>query len=277
VSKEAGAEEQFKEVSEAYETLKDPEKRAAYDELGTRPQGQEFRPPPDWERAFAGGHASFDDIDLADLFASFGGRRAGASRGAPRARRGTDYEATVRVTFDQAFHGTEIELDLSAPEYDEQGNLHREPHHIKVRIPRGVVDGQTLRVPGQGGKGVNGGSTGDLYLHIEVAPHPLFRVEGLDLHIDLPLAPWEAVLGTRVDLPTPGGTVSLKVPAGTRAGQKMRLAGRGMARPDDSKGDLYAHVQIQVPSVVDDRQRALYQQLADASAFDPRAHFKSGG
>jgi curved DNA-binding protein len=151
VSKEAGAEERFKEVSEAYETLRDPEKRAAYDELGTRPQGQEFRPPPDWERAFggaSGGGTSFDDIDLADLFAGFAGRRSGGSGGAPRARRGSDYEASVRLAFDQAYQGTEIELDLSTPEYDEQGNLRRQPHHVKVRIPRGVVDGQTLRVPG---------------------------------------------------------------------------------------------------------------------------------
>ena len=274
VSKEPDAEAKFKEVAEAYETLKDPEKRAAYDQLGSRPQGQEFRPPPDWERAFAGaGGMSFDDIDLADLFAGLGGRASRGPRGAPRPRRGPDYEAAVQLTFEQAFQGTEIELDLTAAEYDEEGNLRRTPHHIKVRIPRGVTDGQKLRVPGRGGAGSAGGPNGDLYLDIDVAPHAWYRVDGLDLHVDLPLAPWEAVLGTRVDLPTPGGVVNLRVPPGTRAGQKMRLAGRGMVRGEDSKGDLYAHVEIQVPTVVDDRQRALYQQLAEGATFDPRAHF----
>jgi curved DNA-binding protein len=276
VSKEPNAEERFKEVSEAYETLKDDEKRAAYDQLGRHAAGQEFEPPPDWGERFTGTQTIFDDVDLADLFAGLMGRqRGGGDRGARAFRPGRDYEAVVRLSFDQAFHGTEVDLDLSVVEYDEQGAARRVPRRIKARIPKGVADGQQLRVPGKGGKGAEGGRDGDLYLDIQVEPHPLFRVAGRDVYVDLPLAPWEAVLGTSVDLPTPAGTVSLKVPAGTRAGQQLRLSGRGLARSDARPGDLYAIAQIVVPGVVDDQQRALFQQLAKASSFNPRAHFQT--
>jgi len=272
VSKEANAEEKFKEVGEAYETLKDPEKRAAYDQLGPHSSGEEFRPPPDWQQSFGGGQFSFDDLDLGDLFAGLAGRQRTSRRAG--AIPGADYEAGVRLPFDQAYAGTEIELDLIAVEYDEQGGAKRVPHRLKVRIPPGVVDGQKLRVPGKGGKGLRGGRDGDLYLDISVESHPLYRTDGLDVHMDLPLAPWEAVLGTSVDMPTPAGTVSLKVPPGTRAGQKLRLGGRGLKRPDGTAGHFYAVVQIAVPTVVDDRQRDLYRQLATASSFSPRAHFE---
>jgi curved DNA-binding protein len=209
---------------------------------------------------------------LADLFAGLAGRhRTGRS---PGPIPGADYEAGVHLTFDQAYAGTEIELDLIAVEYDDQGNAKRVPHRLKVRVPPGVVDGQKLRVPGKGGKGLRGGRDGDLYLDINVESHPLYRADGLDLHIDLPLAPWEAVLGTSVEMPTPAGTVSLKVPPGTRAGQKLRLTGRGLKRPDGTTGHFYAVVQIAVPTVVDERQRELYRQLAGASSFNPRAHFE---
>jgi len=274
VSKEKDAEEKFKAVAEAYETLKDGEKRAAYDQLGSHAQGQDFRPPPDWEQHFARGQASFEDIDLADLFAGLGGR-GGFRRADPNAPvAGRDYEASVRVTLEQAFHGTEIQLDVSVPEFDDNGVAHRVPRVVTVRIPRGVTDGQKLRVPGKGGKGVRGGRAGDLYLDISVTPHRLFRADGRDLFVDLPLTPWEAVLGASIALPTPAGTVNLKVPPGTRAGQQLRLAGRGLARPDGSAGNLFAIVQIAVPTVTDDAQRALYRQLADVSNFNPRAHFE---
>ena len=274
VSKEADAEEKFKEVGEAYETLKDAEKRAAYDQLGRHSPGEDFRPPPDWEQSFGGAQFSFDDADLADLFAGLAGRSGTRGRGRTGPIPGADYEAGVRLTFDQAYAGTEIELDLMAVEYDEQGMARRVPHRMKVRIPSGVVDGQKLRVPGKGGKGLRGGRDGDLYLDIQVESHPLYRADGLDLHMDLPLAPWEAVLGTSVQMPTPAGTVSLKVPAGTRAGQKLRLGGRGFKRSDGTAGHLYANVQIVVPTVVDERQRELFAQLARASSFNPRAQFE---
>src|SRR5947208_13027107 len=273
VSKEADAEEKFKEVGEAYETLKDSEKRAAYDQLGRHSAGEEFRPPPDWQQSFGGAEFSFDDVDLSDLFAGLAGRR-GARGGSPGPIPGADYEAGVRLTFDQAYAGTEIELDLMAVEYDAEGRARRVPHRMKVRIPSGVVDGQKLRVPGKGGKGIRGGRDGDLYLDIQVESHPLYRADGLDLHMDLPLAPWEAVLGTNVQMPTPAGPVSLKVPPGTRAGQKLRLAGRGFKRADGTAGHLYANVQIVVPTVVDEQQRELFRQLASTSSFNPRAQFE---
>jgi curved DNA-binding protein len=277
VSKEAGAEEKFKEVAEAYETLKDSEKRAAYDELGRHAPGEQFRPPPGWQQSFGqqpsgGSSFSFDDVDLADLFAGIAGRGRGGARRPDMPMPGQDFEAAVRVSFDQAYKGTEIELDMAVPEPDENGFLRRVPHKIRVRIPKGVSDGQKLRVPGKGGKGANGGRDGDLYLDIEVQSHPLYRAEGLDLYMDLPLAPWEAVLGASVDVPTPAGRVTLKVPAGTHAGQKLRLSGRGLSRPDGTSGHLYAVAQIVVPTVVDERQRELFTQLKDASAFNPRAH-----
>ncbi|MGE5105685.1 MAG: DnaJ C-terminal domain-containing protein [Betaproteobacteria bacterium] len=272
VSKEAGAEEKFKEVSEAYETLKDPEKRAAYDELGRHPEGEQFRPPPGWEQSFGGTSFSFDDVDLADLFAGISGRGRRGRRAPNAPIPGQDFEAAVRVSFDQAYKGTEIELDLAMPEPDEHGMLRRVPRKIRVRIPKGVADGQKLRVPGKGGKGINGGRDGDLYLDIEVQSHPLYRTEGLDLYMELPLAPWEAVLGASVEVPTPGGRVTLRIPAGTRAGQKLRLAGRGLSRPDGTAGHLYAIAQIAVPTVVDDKQRALFTELRDTSTFNPRAH-----
>ncbi len=271
VSKEKDAEDKFKEMAEAYETLKDPEKRAAYDQLGSHTPGQDFRPPPDWGGHFAQGQGGFDDIDLSDLFAGLAGRQGrGGARRADRAMAGSDYEAVVRISFDQAFHGTEVDLELSALEWDPDGGMRRVPHRVKTRIPRGVTDGEKLRVRGKGGRGANGGPDGDLYLDIEVATHSLYRMAGRDLYVDLPLAPWEAVLGTSVDLPTPGGTVTLRVPAGTRAGAQLRLAGRGMTRGSGAAGHLYAQVRVEVPTVVDERQQALYRQLAESSNFNPR-------
>ena len=274
VSKDKDAEEKFKEVAEAYETLKDPEKRAAYDQLGRHAAGEDFRPPPDWQQSYGEAPFSFDEADLADLFAGFAGRARGARRTPDAPIRGQDYEAGVRLDFDQAYTGAEIELDLAVIEHDEHGALRRAQRKVKVRIPKGVTDGQKLRVPGKGGAGLNGGPSGDLYLDIEVQAHPLYRTDGLDLHMDLPLSPWEAVLGASVELPTPAGRVTLKIPPGTRGGQRMRLAGRGLSRPNGTAGDLYAHVHIAVPTVVDDRQRELYRNLAEASAFDPRANLE---
>jgi curved DNA-binding protein len=274
VSKEKDAEAKFKEVAEAYQTLKDPEKRAAYDQLGTHQPGQDFQPPPDWQQHFGDTHFSFDDIDLSDLFESLrgGGSHAGQRRQS-RAMRGQDYEVTARITLDQAYRGAEVELDLSMPEYDEQGVAHRVARSFTARIPKGAADGQRLRVPGKGGKGFNGGRDGDLYLNILLEPHPLFRVSGHDLYIDLPLAPWEAVLGTTIELPTPSAPVLLKVPPGTHAGQHLRLGKRGLPTPRGGEGDLFAIVQIVVPTAVSEAERALYKQLAEASTFNPRAHF----
>jgi len=275
VSKEPGAEEKFKEVGEAYETLKDPEKRAAYDSLGSsyRP-GQDFRPPPDWEKQFGGGQFSFEDLDLGDLFSHFSGGRRGAGAGRGKMRMpGEDYEVTAHISLEDAFRGTEVDLELEVPEYDEQGFPRRVRRAFKARIPKGATDGQRLRLAGKGGKGLNGGRDGDLYLNIALHPHRLFRASGHDLYLDLPLAPWEAVLGANVQVPTLAGSVRLKIPPGTRAGQQLRLAGRGLPKPRGGEGDLFAIVQIAVPTAASERERALYKELAEASAFNPRGHF----
>ena len=160
---------------------------------------------------------------------------------------GQDFEVTARITLEQALRGTELDLHLSLPEADAQGRLRRVPRTLKVRVPKGATEGQRLRLAGQGGKGFNGGRDGDLWITIALQPHPLFRVDGHDLYIDLPLAPWEAVLGTTVDLPTLAGAVRLKVPPGTQAGKQLRLARRGLPRPDGGEGDLFALVQLVVP------------------------------
>jgi curved DNA-binding protein len=273
VSKEKDAEAKFKEMAESYETLKNPERRAAYDQLGSHTPGQEFRPSPDWGQHFAPGQGGFDDIDLSSLFADLAGRqRGGRARPADHPMAGSDYEAIVRISFAQAFHGAEVDLELSVLEWDADGGMRRVPHRVKTRIPRGVTHGEKLRVPGKGGKGANGGPDGDLYLDVEVAAHPLYRVSGQDLYIDLPLAPWEAILGTSVQLPTPAGAVTLKVPAGTRAGQQLRLSGRGMMRGSGAAGHMYAIVRIEVPTIVDEKQSSVYRQLAETSNFNPRAH-----
>jgi curved DNA-binding protein len=269
VSKEKNAKEKFQELGEAYETLKSPEKRAAYDQLGSgfKP-GQDFRPPPDWEQQFGGGGQSFDEADLADLFAGLSGRRPGGRFPMP----GQDFEVAAPITLEQAAHGTEIELNLSVTEHDAAGVPRRVPHALRVRVPKGASDGQRLRIPGKGGKGFDGGRDGDLYLNISLKPHRLFRADGHDLYVDLPLAPWEAVLGASVEVPTLEGAVRLKVPAGTKAGQKLRLSKRGLPKRD-GEGDLYAVVQIAVPAAPTARERELFEQLAKASQFDPRAHF----
>jgi curved DNA-binding protein len=280
VSKEPDAEERFKEIGEAYETLKDPQKRAAYDRLGSHRPGEEFRPPPGWEAQFGGepfhsgdGQFSFEDLDLSDLFSGIMGGRRGAGPGGNIRVPGQDYEVTAHISLEEAYRGTEVDLDLQVPEHDEHGFPRRVRRSFKARIPKGATDGQRLRLAGKGGKGANGGRDGDLYLNVSLHPHRLFRVSGHDLFLDLPLAPWEAVLGTTLEVPTLGGSVKLKVPPGTRAGQQLRLAGRGLPKPQSGEGDLYAIVQIAVPSATGERERALYEELAGISTFNPRGHF----
>lgn len=275
VSKEADAAEKFKDIAEAYQTLKDTEKRAAFDQLGQPRSGEQFRPPPDWQERYRDAPSAFEDMDLADLFAGLqGGRfRAGqASTNIPVD--GQDYEVSVPISLADAYHGTQVNLDLSLPEYDAQGVPHRAPHTFKARIPKGASDGQRLRVPGKGGKGLNGGHDGDLYLNISLRPHHLFRVAGHDVYLDLPLAPWEAALGTSVELPTPGGPVRLKIQPGASSGRQLRLPGRGLPRPQGGAGDLFAIVQIVMPAALNQRQQELFKQLGASSEFNPRAHYQ---
>ena len=278
VSKEKDAEEKFKEVAEAYEVLKDAEKRKAYDTMGSYQPGQEFRPPPDWEQQFhRGGFQDVEDIDLFDLLSGLGrgGFRAGGTgRGAGAFRmRGQDYEVTAHLSVEDAARGTELEIPLPVTEMSEDGQLRRTTKTVKVRIPKGATDGQRLRVPGKGGLGHGGASDGDLYVNIQLRPHDLFRVSGHDLYLELPVAPWEAALGAEVQIPTLDGRVSVKIPPGSRAGQKLRVRGKGLPRPSGGEGDLYAVLQVVTPSVLSEREKQLYRELQQASSFNPRAHF----
>jgi curved DNA-binding protein len=280
VSKDPKGEEKFKDLAEAYQTLKDPEKRAAYDRLGSHRPGQDFQPSPDWGRDFGAkfgdGQTSFDEVDLADLFAHFGGGRTGGHSRSAHARMpipGEDFEVSAQISLEDAYHGTQAALKLTVPEYDEHGRMHRAERTIQARIPKGATDGQRLRLRGQGGKGHHGGRDGDLYLNIKLHPHPLYRVDGHDLYLDLPLAPWEAALGATVEVPTLAGQVHLKVAAGTNTGQRLRLARRGLPKPGGGEGDLFAIVQIVIPPESSERAQALYKELAESAKFDPRSHF----
>ncbi|MEP6792633.1 MAG: DnaJ C-terminal domain-containing protein [Ramlibacter sp.] len=263
VSKAAGGEEKFKEIGEAYATLKDAEKRKAYDELGRRPAGEEFAPPPDWEQHFGGSPGDFGNVDLEELLSSLGrGRGGGGGARAARPMHGRDFETTVAVSLEDVNRGTTVNLEVGG----EDGS-----RTLEITIPPGVSEGQKLRLKGKGGKGRNGGADGDIYLHLTLAPHAVFRPDGHDLYFDLVLAPWEAALGAEVEVPTLEGAVVLTVPAGTRSGRKLRVRGRGLANGKGERGDLYAIAGIDVPATLTDEERALFKQLAEVSKFDPRA------
>lgn len=279
VSKDPKGEEKFKDVAEAYQTLKDADKRAAYDRLGSHRSGEDFEPSRDWGKEFNtqfnDGQSSFEGVDLSDLFATFARHRRGGqdSRQLPIA--GEDFEVATQITLEDAFHGTQVTLSLSVPVYGEQGQLRREARTIQARIPKGATDGQRLRLRGQGGKGHNGGRDGDLYLNITLHPHRLYRVDGHDLYIELPLAPWEAALGVTVEVPTLAGPVNLKVAPATNSGQQLRLSKRGIPRPGEGgeAGDLFATVKIVMPPELDERDKILFKEMAERATFNPRKHF----
>jgi curved DNA-binding protein len=263
VSKEPHAEERFKEIGEAYEVLRDPEKRAAYDALGTRRPGEEFRPPPDWQFDHAGATDAGTHSDFFEqLFGGLGTR--GGFRG-----RGFDTAGQIELTIEEAYGGTERRVALERLVADEHGRPRSTTQQLDVRIPAGVVDGQQIRVAAQGQPGVGGGPAGDLLIAVRLLPHRWFRTEGRDVYLDLPVTPWEAALGETVRVPTLGGRVDLKLPKGLPTDRQLRLKGRGL--PGNPPGDQFVVLKVVVPHPQSATEETLYRQLAAAHPANPRA------
>ncbi|MGQ4808129.1 Curved DNA-binding protein [Candidatus Entotheonellaceae bacterium PAL068K] len=286
VNKDPGAEERFKELGEAYEVLKDPEKRAKYDRYGAAwraAQAHGGAPPPGYEDLWGdlGATAGTPFPDFGSLFEQLFGsaRRRGAAGGTreagshdgpwTRVRQGKDQEAHLALSLEEAAHGGQREMSLSDP-------ITGRIKVLTVNIPPGIRPGQRIRLAGQGGQGTDGAAAGDLYLLVEIRPHPTFRLEGIDLYTTLPTSPWEAALGAEVTLPTLEGAVHVKVPPGSSSGRLIRLKGKGFPEARHGPGHLYAEIRIVVPDQLSARERKLFEKLSRASSFRPRARPASG-
>jgi curved DNA-binding protein len=273
VSKEANAEARMQEINEANAVLSDTEKRAAYDALGSghRP-GEEFRPPPDWDAGFEFSRPGTGDGaggDFSDFFAELFGRMGGARHARGPRHRGEDHYARILLDIEDAWQGAARQISLRVPKLDGEGRVVLDTRTLQVQIPKGVREGQLIRLANQGAPGVQGEPSGDLLLEVHLKPHPRFRVEGRDLHIELPLAPWEAALGAVVPVALPdGGELKVRIPPGAQSGRRLRVPGKGV--PGATPGDLELTVRVVLPGADTARARELYETMARELGFDPR-------
>lgn len=277
VSKEADAEERMRDLNEAYTVLCDPEKRAAYDQLGRGYQpGQDFHPPPDWDSGFefsSRGFSPNEAANFSDFFAEIFGRMGGGAsgfhpQGAHFQMRGEDHHAKVMLDLEDAFSGATRQITLRVPKQDSQGRIQLATRTLNVRIPLGVHEGQIIRLAGQGAPGISGAAAGDLLLEVHFNAHPRFRPDGRDLHLTLPVAPWEAALGAVLNVNLPAGQLKVRIPQGAQSGAQLRVRGKGI--PGNPPGDVLLDIRVILPPADTPKARQLYEHMAQELPFDPR-------
>lgn len=274
VSQEKDAEEKFKAVKEAYEVLSNADKRKAYDQMGSDwQQGQGFEPPPGWNYQQSSHSEHMNPEDFSDFFEHIFGQQRHAQQQRAH-QRGSDQHVKLSISLEDAFQGAVREIQLREPHIDRSQGVTYKTKTLRVKIPAGATQGQLIRLAGQGSPGIGDGPKGDLYLEIDLLPHPHFTVDNQNIRLVLPIAPWEAALGAKVSVPTLGGRVDMQIPAGSQTGNTLRLKGRGL--PGKTSGDQYVSLKIVTPPANTEQAKALYEQMQQNLAFDPRADFDKG-